>query len=147
MASMMRQLLGTETCANVKESDHLQDRYSLRCLPQYIGPIAETIERVAKTVETEMNSVTDNPLIDVEQERFYQSGNFLGQYVGVAMDDLRRSLGLLAKHLDVQIAQLMTPEFSHGLPASLTGNEAISFNMGLKGLQITGNSIMPYTIE
>ena len=122
---------------------HVQDRYSLRCLPQYMGPIVEGIARIRKVVETEMNSVSDNPLIDVENNRFYQSGNFLGQYVGIAMDDLRRYIGLMAKHLDVQIATLVAPEFNNGLPASLRGNEQLSYNMGLKGLQITGNSIMP----
>lgn len=128
---------------NGSARDHLQDRYSLRCLPQYFGPLVEGLTRVAGIVETEMNSVTDNPLIDADGERFYQSGNFLGQYIGIAMDDLRRHIGLLAKHLDVQIAQLVSPEFNHGLPASLQGNEQLSYNMGLKGLQITGNSIMP----
>ena len=59
------------------------------------------------------------------------------------MDNLRYYLGLLAKHLDVQIAMLTMPEFNNGLPASLVGNTDRSVNMGLKGLQITGNSIMP----
>ena len=59
------------------------------------------------------------------------------------MDDLRRFVGLMAKHLDVQIASLVAPEFSKGLPTSLRGNDRLSYNMGLKGLQITGNSIMP----
>jgi phenylalanine ammonia-lyase len=121
----------------------VQDRYSLRCLPQYMGPIVEGIARINQVVETEMNSVSDNPLIHPESGEFYQSGNFLGQYIGVAMDDLRRHIGLMAKHLDVQIASLVTPEFSGGLPASLRGNEEVTYNMGLKGLQITGNSIMP----
>ncbi len=151
-ATWMRQLLATKAVDSTHNQDaaeytdddlHLQDRYSLRCLPQYLGPIVEGMARVARVVETEMNSVTDNPLIDADNARFFQSGNFLGQYLGVAMDDLRRFLGLLAKHLDVQIAQLVTPEFSRGLPASLLGNRDVSFNMGLKGLQITGNSIMP----
>ena len=96
-----------------------------------------------RVIETEMNSITDNPLVDAEECCFYQSGNFLGQYVAIAMDDLRGHLSLLAKHLDVQIAQLVSPEFSNGLPASLQGNSDLSYNMGLKGLQITGNSIMP----
>lgn len=121
----------------------VQDRYSLRCFPQYMGSIVEGVARVTSIVETEMNSVSDNPLIDVEAERFCQSGNFLGQYLGIAMDDLRRFIGLMAKHIDVQIATLVTPEFSNGLPASLRGNDKLAFNMGLKGLQITGNSIMP----
>ena len=61
----------------------------------------------------------------------------------MAMDQLRHYIGLLAKHLDTQIALLVTPEFSAGLPPSLVGNTARPVNMGLKGLQITANSIMP----
>ena len=125
------------------KSVQVQDRYSLRCLPQYMGPIVEGIARVNQTVETEMNSVSDNPLIDPTSGRFHQSGNFLGQYIAIAMDDLRRYIGLMAKHLDVQIASLVTPEFSGGLTPSLRGNDELAYNMGLKGLQITGNSIMP----
>lgn len=123
--------------------EHVQDRYSLRCLPQYLGPIVEGVAKIAQTVETEMNAVSDNPLVDSDHGRFYQSGNFLGQYIAIAMDDLRRHVGLMAKHLDVQIASLVAPPFNNGLPSSLRGNEQRAYNMGLKGLQITGNSIMP----
>jgi phenylalanine ammonia-lyase len=73
----------------------------------------------------------------------YHGGNFFGQYIGVAMDQLRYYLGLIAKHLDAQIAMLVAPEFSNGLPPCLIGNTDRAVNMGLKGLQITGNSIMP----
>jgi phenylalanine ammonia-lyase len=59
------------------------------------------------------------------------------------MDQLRYHLGLLAKHLDAQIALLVALEFSNGLPPSLIGNTDRKVNMGLKGLQICGNSIMP----
>jgi phenylalanine ammonia-lyase len=121
----------------------IQDRYSLRCLPQYMGPILDGVDLVARQIEIEMNSATDNPLIDGDEGRSYHGGNFLGQYVGVAMDQLRYFIGLLAKHLDVQIALLMAPEFNQGLPPSLVGNQARKVNMGLKGLQISGNSIMP----
>lgn len=148
-AEIMCELLRDGPCSlngarrDKPDGDPPQDRYSLRCLPQYMGPIVEGIARTTGVVETEMNAVSDNPLIDAENERFYQSGNFLGQYIGMAMDDLRRYIGLAAKHLDVQIATLVTPEFSNGLPTSLRGNEQLPYNMGLKGLQITGNSIMP----
>lgn len=121
----------------------VQDHYSLRCFPQYTGSIVEGIARVQQVVETEMNAVSDNPLIDPDSRQFFQSGNFLGQYVGIAMDDLRRFIGLLTKHLDVQIASLVAPEFNRGLNPSLRGNNDRSFNMGLKGLQICANSIMP----
>ncbi|MEG3861176.1 HAL/PAL/TAL family ammonia-lyase [Microcoleus sp. herbarium12] len=124
-------------------SHPIQDRYSLRCLPQYMGPIIDGIAEIQKQIEVEINSATDNPLIDVENQASYHGGNFLGQYVGVGMDRLRYYIGLLAKHLDVQIASLVAPEFNNGLPASLVGNPQRIVNMGLKGLQIAGNSIMP----
>jgi phenylalanine ammonia-lyase len=143
VAETMRRLLFHPQIEHRYENGHVQDRYSLRCLPQYLGPSVETLSRVIQTVETEMNGVSDNPLIDPGSGRFIQNGNFLGQYIAVAMDELRSHLGLLAKHLDVQIAQLVSPEFNLGLPASLRGNDETIYNMGLKGLQITGNSIMP----
>ncbi|MBW4493052.1 MAG: aromatic amino acid ammonia-lyase [Oscillatoria princeps RMCB-10] len=121
----------------------IQDRYSLRCLPQYIGPVVDDLAHVASAIQIEMNSATDNPLIDAENQTSYHGGNFLGEYVGVGMDKLRYALGLLAKHLDVQIALLVAPEFNNGLPASLAGNPERKVNMGLKGLQIAGNSMMP----
>jgi len=121
----------------------IQDRYSLRCLPQYLGPIVEGIETIERQITIEANSVTDNPLIDVPNNTDYHGGNFLGEYVGVAMDQLRYYFGLLTKHMDAQIALLVTPEFSRGLPPSLVGNVNRTVNMGLKGLQIAGNSIMP----
>jgi phenylalanine ammonia-lyase len=121
----------------------IQDRYSLRCLAQYLGPIVDGIGQIGSQVEVEMNSVTDNPLIDVEHQASYHGGNFLGQYIGTGMDRLRYHIGMLAKHLDTQIALMVAPEFNHGLSSSLTGNTENPVNMGLKGLQIVGNSIMP----
>ncbi len=123
--------------------DLIQDRYSLRCLPQYMGPLVESLTQIAQQIEVEINAATDNPLIDIETQVSYHGGNFLGQYIGVAMDHLRYTMGLVAKHLDVQIALLVTPEFNNGLAPSLVGNTARQVNMGLKGLQLVGNSIMP----
>lgn len=120
-----------------------QDRYSLRCLPQFLGPIADTIADVARDITVEINSTTDNPVVDVEGGRFLHGGNFLAQYVATGMDRLRAAISLLVGHLDVQLAQLVTPAFSGGLPASLAGDSAQPGAMGLKGLQLTANSIAP----
>ncbi len=134
---------GPEGSRRIGENDLVQDRYSLRCLPQYMGPVVDGLSLVAKQVETEMNSAADNPLVDPEAGEYLYCGNFLGQYIGVGMDHLRYYVGLLAKHLDVQIAMLVAPEFNRGLPASLVGNTERRINIGLKGLQISGNSLMP----
>jgi phenylalanine ammonia-lyase len=147
---MLSLLEGSDLIRNELDGSHdyrgsqpIQDRYSLRCLAQYLGPIVDGIEQISGQVEVEMNSVTDNPLIDVENQASYHGGNFLGQYIGTGMDSLRYYLGLLAKHLDTQIALMVAPEFNNGLSPSLTGNTGNPVNMGLKGLQIVGNSIMP----
>jgi len=149
-AQMLDLIGGSHLIRNELDGTHdyrgqqpIQDRYSLRCLPQYMGPIVDGVAQIAKQIEIEINSITDNPLIDVENGASYHGGNFLGQYVGMGMDHLRYYIGLLAKHLDVQIALLVAPEFNNGLPPSLVGNLTCQVNMGLKGLQITGNSIMP----
>jgi len=125
------------------QSGLIQDRYSLRCLPQFLGPIIDGYSQIRHQVETEMNSVSDNPLIDAEHGACFHCGNFLGQYIGVGMDHLRYYIGLAARHTDVQIALLVTPEFSNGLSPSLVGNPDRRVNLGLKGLQLCGNSIMP----
>lgn len=129
--------------SNHRNHELIQDRYSLRCLPQYIGPIVDGLAQITAQTEIEMNSATDNPLIDADNDTDYHGGNFLGQYIGIGMDQLRYYIGLLAKHLDVQIALIVAPEFNNGLPPSLVGNGDRRVNLGLKGLQLTGNSIMP----
>lgn len=126
-----------------REGKLIQDRYSLRCLPQYMGPIIDGLVNSAMQVQVEANTANDNPLIDVDRREILHTGNFLAQYTGVAMDQLRYFIGLLAKHLDVQMALLMTPEFSNGLSASLVGNEATGMNVGFKSIQVAGNSMMP----
>lgn len=121
----------------------IQDRYSFRCLPQYLGPIVDGLALVASQIATEANSANDNPLIDVDRGEILHTGNFLAQYTGTAMDQMRYFIGLLAKHVDVQIALLMTPEFSYGLSASLVGNGEAGINVGFKSIQVAGNSMMP----
>lgn len=121
----------------------IQDRYSLRCLPQFLGPIVDGLGVAAQQIEVEANCANDNPLIDPETAEIYHTGNFLAQYTAVAMDSVRYLMGLLAKHVDAQIALLMTPEFSYGLSASLAGNTAGAANVGLKSLQLGGNQMMP----
>lgn len=128
-----------------RASGLVQDRYSIRCIPQYLGPIYECFEQVRSQLEIEANSANDNPLLDVKNNKVFHGGNFLGQHVSFGMDQIRHSLGLLIKHLDVQIALLVTPEFSNGLPACLIDNND-GMDFGLKGLQLTANSLMPLII-
>ncbi|CAF1250280.1 unnamed protein product [Didymodactylos carnosus] len=103
---------------NMRQNVLIQDRYSIRAMPQYLGPFIEMLHQIARTVEVEINSANDNPLIDVENQKAY----------------------------DVQIAQIVASEFSNGLPDCLISNPQREVNMGVKGLQLCANSIMPYLL-
>lgn len=150
-AVMLELLQGSKLICDELEGQHafrggdepIQDRYSLRCLPQYMGPVVDGLRRIQEQVELEINSATDNPLVDAARGHTYHGGNFLGQYIGVGMDELRYHIGMLAKHLDAQIALTVTPAFSNGLPAMLVGNTDRAVNGGLQSLQLCGNCIMP----
>lgn len=149
-AQMDRLVKGSKVIRNEAAGDRagrsgklIQDRYSLRCLPQYLGPIVDGLVNAARQIEVEANCANDNPLIDPDSGEIFHTGNFLAQYTGVAMDQTRYFLGLLAKHVDTQIALLMTPEFSYGLNPSLVGNTASGTNVGLKSLQLGCNAMMP----
>ena len=152
VAQIMQDLLAKSKFVRLSSSENLsngpiQDRYSLRCLPQYLGVIVDGLAFIKYQTEIEINSATDNPLIDAENKAIINSGNFLGEYIGVGMDQLRHYMGLIAKHIDVQIALLVTPEFNGCLPASLAGNACDNVRFGLKGLQICANSIMPILLH
>ena len=150
-STMLDLISGSKLIADELQGQHefrggdepIQDRYSLRCLPQYMGPIVDGLRLIAEQVEYEINAATDNPLVDAEAGQTYHGGNFLGQYIGVSMDQLRYHVGMLAKHLDVQIAMAVMPAFSNGLSAMLVGNTDRAINGGLQSLQLCGNCIMP----
>jgi histidine ammonia-lyase len=69
-----------------------QEVYSLRCTPQILGPIYDTVMQAHRTVSIEMNSVTDNPIVDVKNSNFIHGGNFHGDYIAVAADHLKQGL-------------------------------------------------------
>src|SRR5690606_24501139 len=80
--------------------DKVQEYYSLRCVPQILGPIYDTIEFSAQILVQELNSVNDNPVIDFATGNIYHGGNFHGDYVALEMDKLKISitkLGMLAE--------------------------------------------------
>jgi phenylalanine ammonia-lyase len=124
-----------------RDGDLIQDRYGIRCLPQFLGPIVDGLGVAARQIQTEANTANDNPLIDPETGETFHTGNFLAQYTSVAMDSTRYLLGLMCKHLDSQIALMITPAFSNGLHPALVGNLKTGINVGLKSMHIGCNQM------
>jgi histidine ammonia-lyase len=116
----------------------LQDRYSLRCAPHVIGVLADMMPTFRATLETELNSANDNPLIDVEGETILHGGHFYGGHVAFVADGMKTLIANLADLMDRQMALLVDTKFNHGLPSNLSGSDAdrASINHGLKAVQI-----------
>jgi phenylalanine ammonia-lyase len=124
----------------VEAHEAIQSPYSLRCAPQGLGPMLETLDQVHQTIEREANSVNDNPLIDPERQRVFHTGNFYGGHIARAMDGLKLDMANLANWSHSLMALLMDERFSAGLPNSLSPHPGVY--QGFKGMQIVHSSLV-----
>jgi len=125
---------------HLEKEQNIQDRYSIRCSPQVLGVVHDNLAIAKKWIETEINGVNDNPLIDHIGKRIYTSGNFYGGYVAHAMDTMRICVGNLADLLDKEFGLLVDHKFNKGLGESLKLNKK-STHHGFKAMQITLSSL------
>ena len=121
-----------------REKKHLQDPYSFRCIPQVHGASLDALNFAKKTIETEINSVTDNPNIFVKADEIISGGNFHGQPLALALDFLGIALAEWGSISERRTFQLISG--SRNLPAFLVSNPGL--NSGLMIPQYTAASIV-----
>ena len=131
--------------------EFIQDPYSLRCVPQILGPIRENILHGWEILEHEINSVTDNPVVDSEGQ-LEMGGNFYGGYLCQSMDFLKINLAHIADLADRQVLMIVSEKFNRGLPANLIFEEGIDpterhLHHGLKGVHQTVGAITSEVIQ
>ncbi|MDX5586222.1 MAG: histidine ammonia-lyase [Aureibaculum sp.] len=122
----------------VQDKKHLQDPYSFRCMPQVHGASKDTLNFVKNTIETEINSVTDNPNIFVNADEIISGGNFHGQPLALGLDFLAIALAELGNISERRTFQLVSG--SRGLPSFLVSNPGL--NSGFMIPQYTAASIV-----
>lgn len=153
IAAKMREILKDSTLIRKREElfvDHeelqrekfenkVQEYYSLRCVPQILGPIYDTLENTKLVVENEINSANDNPIVSAEDNNVYHGGNFHGDYISLEMDKLKMAITKLSILAERQLNYLLNDDLNEKFPPFLNGKK-LGFNFGLQGLQFTATS-------
>ena len=129
-------LEGSELITQPKK--HVQDPYSFRCMPQVHGATKDTIDYVTSVVETEINSVTDNPTVFPDEDEIISAGNFHGQPLALVLDYLSIALAELGSISERRTFKLISGQ--RGLPPFLVANPGL--NSGFMIPQYTAASIV-----
>lgn len=127
------------------KQSRVQDPYSIRCVPQIHGPVKDEIRHIKKALEVEMNSITDNPL--VFEDECLSGGNFHGQYIATAMDNMASTITVLGSVSERRTERLLNPAYS-GLPAFLTKktglNSGLMITQYLSAALLSINKVLSY---
>lgn len=139
VAERIRGMLeGSEIRRSHLECNRVQDPYSLRCIPQVHGAIRDSVGFGRKTLETEINSVTDNPIVFPEDGEIISAGNFHGQPIAIALDLMAIAMAELGSISERRIERLVSPEYGD-LPPFLTKNPGL--NSGFMVAQVSAAAL------
>lgn len=139
-SELSARLAGERLAEATEGTDAVEDCYSLRCTPQILGPISESIDLAEAWINRELNSASDNPLIDLENGEVYHCGHFHGQYIAMASDHLKISMATLANISDRRIDRLLDQKKNGKLKPFLADNN-VGVRLGLMGIQFLSSSL------
>ena len=112
-----------------------QDRYATRTSSQWLGPQLEDLVLAQKQIDVELNSTTDNPLVDVTSRKFHHGGNFQAASLTSSTEKTRLALQMTGKMVFAQSSELLDVEMNNGLPPNLAADDP-SLSYTTKGLDI-----------
>jgi len=119
--------------------EKVQEYYSIRCVPQILGPVLDTINFTQTVLENEVNSVNDNPIIDKANNNVFHGGNFHGDYVALEMDKLKIAITKLTMLAERQLNFLMNDKLNGKLPPFVNLG-TLGLNLGMQAAQFTATS-------
>lgn len=152
IARMMREWVEGSRCVRKREAELYQHKheekvftrkvqayYSLRCVPQVLGPVFDELENAEKVLIDELNSVCDNPVVDPDSKNIYHGGNFHGDYVSYEMDKLKIAVTKLTMLAERQLNYLFHDRINGILPPFVNLG-VLGLNYGLQASQFTATS-------
>lgn len=132
-----------ELYKNRVEETHIKHKvqpfYSLRCVPQILGPVYDSIVYSQQIVENELNSTTDNPIVNYNEENVYHGGNFHGDYISLEMDKLKLVVTRVTMLAERQLNYLVNPAIN-GCLQPFVNSGKLGLNFGFQGIQFTATS-------
>ena len=135
--NLMNLLEESEIMDSHKDCDRVQDIYSIRCMPQVHGPSRDLIHFANKQINIEINSVSDNPLVFVNDHDIISAGHFHAEAVGHSLDVSSLAVASLSNISERRIFSLLLGEY--GLPKFLI--ESPGLNSGFMMLQVTAAAL------
>lgn len=132
---------GSQLLGPNNDYQDVQDSYCLRCAPQVHGSVKDVFSHVASVIEVEINSTTDNPLV-FPQGMVKSGGNFDGQPISLAMDNLAIAMSELGTVTERRIAKFMDRHNNNDLPAFLIPPEQAGLSSGFMIAQYTAAALV-----
>lgn len=153
IAEQMRRLAEGGSCMQKREHElynngHAEEKvfehkvqayYSLRCTPQILGPVYETLENSRRVLEEELNCASDNPIIDPVSRNVLHGGNFHGDYISLEEDKVKIAMVRVAMTAERQLNYLFHDRINGILPPFLNLGE-LGLNYGMQACQFTATS-------
>lgn len=152
IAQQMRKMAQDSKCLRKREQElyneskqpsyfahKVQAYYSLRCTPQILGPIYDTLMQSRTILENELNSASDNPIVDSITKNVYHGGNFHGDYISFEQDKVKIALVRLAMTAERQLNYLFHDRINGILPPFLNLGK-LGLNYAMQACQFTATS-------
>ncbi len=153
IAEQMRKIATGSQCLRKREHE-LYDRkhteevfehkvqayYSLRCTPQILGPIWETLQNARRVLEEEVNAASDNPIVDPVTKNVYHGGNFHGDYISLEEDKVKIAIVRLVMTAERQLNYLFHDRINDGILPPFLNLGTLGLNYGMQACQFTATS-------
>ncbi|MCO5260854.1 MAG: aromatic amino acid ammonia-lyase [Crocinitomicaceae bacterium] len=117
----------------------IQEYYSIRCIPQILGPVLDTLNYAQEIIEQEINSTNDNPVVREDLDNVFHGGNFHGDYISLEMDKVKIVTTRLTMLAERQLNFLLNSKINDLFTPFLNA-QTLGFNFGIQGMQFTATS-------